>query len=229
MISRIHSKLGTAGLVVAIVALVAALTGAAFAAGGLTGQQEKQVKKIAKKFAGKNGATGPQGPAGAPGGKGDTGAQGKQGNQGEPGEDGEDGIDGEDGACSEANPECVLPSGATETGAWGTGPQGRPSVTPISFNLQLADAPSGMHFVNEAGEELNEEAPPVFETPVNCLGTVQAPTAPAGELCLYAAIESEISFNIFGGLDQLFTTGASAFFSGGPGSFGVGTWAVTAE
>jgi hypothetical protein len=55
MISRIHSKLGTAGLVVALVALVVALTGVAFAASGLNSKQKKEVKKIAKQFAGKQG------------------------------------------------------------------------------------------------------------------------------------------------------------------------------
>ena len=50
MISRIHSKLGTAGFIVAIVALVAAL-GVALAASGLNSKQKKEVKKIAKQFA----------------------------------------------------------------------------------------------------------------------------------------------------------------------------------
>ena len=57
MISRIHSKLGTAVLVVAIVALVVALTGVAVAEPVLT-QQKKEVKKIAEQFAGKPGAPG---------------------------------------------------------------------------------------------------------------------------------------------------------------------------
>ena len=80
--SRMHDKLGTAGLFVAIAALVAALAGTALAAGGLTKQQEKQVTKIAKKYAGKPGAQGPQGPqgpAGPAGAKGDPGAQGAPG------------------------------------------------------------------------------------------------------------------------------------------------------
>ncbi|HVV72142.1 MAG TPA: hypothetical protein VHI52_11700 [Verrucomicrobiae bacterium] len=56
-IQRIHQKLGTAGLIVAIVALVAALAGGAYAAGGgLSGKQKKEVTKIAQveaeKFAG---------------------------------------------------------------------------------------------------------------------------------------------------------------------------------
>lgn len=99
MFSRLHKKLGTAGLVVSIVALVAALAGGAYAAAGFTKAQEKQIAKIAKKSVkrGPIGKTGPPGPAGAPGAKGDTGAagtNGTNGTNGEPGEDGEDGTNG---------------------------------------------------------------------------------------------------------------------------------------
>ena len=65
--SRIHDKLGTAGLVVAVIALVFAMVGGAFAAAGLTTKQKKQVKTIAKKYAGKQGSAGPQGPQGVTG------------------------------------------------------------------------------------------------------------------------------------------------------------------
>ena len=83
MLSRVHSKLGTAGLVVAIVALVAALGGGAYAAsGGLSGKQKKEVEKISKKYAGKPGAPGANGNNGAPGAKGDTGAAGSSGTSG---------------------------------------------------------------------------------------------------------------------------------------------------
>lgn len=100
MLSRMHNKLGTAGLVVSIVALVAALAGGAYAAAGFTKAQEKQITKIAKKYAGKPGkrgkpgapgAAGPAGPAGAQGAKGDAGTNGTNGTNGEDGEDGEDG------------------------------------------------------------------------------------------------------------------------------------------
>ena len=71
MFSRMHNKLGTAGLLVAIVALVFAMVGGAYAAkGALTGKQKKEVEKIAKKYAGKPGAQGPQGAAGLVGPKG---------------------------------------------------------------------------------------------------------------------------------------------------------------
>jgi hypothetical protein len=228
MISRIHSKLGTAGLVVAIVALVAALTGAAFAAGGgLTSKQKKEVKNIAKQYAGKNGAPGAKGDAGAPGAKGDAGAPGKQGDQGIPGEDG---ADGEDGACSTANPECILPSGATETGSWAAGPGGLPTIVALPFNIPLAEAPEAMHFVNSAGEE-QKPASLEFQTPVICEGSAAAPTAPPGHLCIYAALEASpepLKFFPFGAFPKIFETGATAYFVGAEG-FAVGTYAVTAE
>lgn len=113
MLSRLHNKLGTAGLIVAIVALVAALTGAAFAAGGLTKRQEKQVKKIAKRYAGKRGPAGPAGPQGPAGAKGDTGAKGDRGEKGEKGEKGDRGLRGEDGSFAEE-----MQPGTTVRGNW---------------------------------------------------------------------------------------------------------------
>lgn len=223
MLSRIHSKLGTAGLVVAVVALVAALTGAAFAAGGLTKAQEKQVKKIAKKYAGKPGPVGPQGP------KGDQGVKGDQGPKGDTGAPGTPGGPGEDAACTGASPECILPSNATETGRWAVGPRLTPELVALSFNIPLATAPEAIHFINAAGEEKREGE---FKTPINCLGEAEEPTAKPGEVCVYAEEESEFFYSAeFGAGLPLRTTGA-IFLAGGSGEFGsfaFGTWAVTAK
>jgi hypothetical protein len=235
MISRIHSKLGTAGLVVAIVALVVALTGVAFAASGLNSKQKKEVKKIAKQFAGKQGPAGPQGPAGA---KGDTGSKGDKGDRGDKGEKGEKGDKGltgppgEDGACSEANPECVAPSGATETGVWAVGNDDGPSIVPLSFNLQLSEAPEALHYVNEAGKEVIAGFEEV--DPVNCLGSAAEPTAPAGDVCVYAAEEGIVSgfpgFIPEAFFEHLFTSGATFFISVKQfEDYAFGTWAVTAK
>ncbi len=211
MLSRVHNKLGTAGLVVAIVALVAALTGAAFAAGGLTKQQEKQVKKIAKKFAGKNGKNGAQGPAGPQGPKGDTGAKGDTGPAGAPGKDGEDGAPGapgEAGICSETNPVCELASGATLVGAWGTsGGQGASandiSLVPISFNQRISPAPDAAYeffpgfglklvdgkfvvygpFPEPVSAEEEQKDAEAFEK--DCPGSASEPEAARGVLCIY--------------------------------------------
>lgn len=232
MLSRIQSKIGTAGLVVAIVALVAALTGAAFAAGGLTKSQEKQVKKIAKQFAGKRGpkgatgATGLQGPKGDAGAKGETGPEGKEGKEGKAGKNGVDGEDGEAGVCSQANPTCVLPAGATETGIWASTGSGFQYV-PMSFNIPLPSAPTEINFVKENGKELG--AGGTEQTPVNCLGTVQDPKAKAGHVCLYAHFEFGLTYVGEGsGTPDLFKTGALTSISFPSGGAAAGTWAVTA-
>lgn len=84
MLSKLHSRLGTAGFMVAIVALIAAVTGTAFAAAGLNSKQKKEVKAIAKSFQG-TGPAGPQGPPGAPGAAGPKGADGAAGPAGKDG------------------------------------------------------------------------------------------------------------------------------------------------
>lgn len=95
MFSKLHQRLGTAGLVVAVVALAAALAGTALAAAGLNSTQKKEVKKIAKKYAGKPGAPGAQGP---PGPQGSAGSNGKNGTDGKNGADGQPGAKGDPGA-----------------------------------------------------------------------------------------------------------------------------------
>jgi hypothetical protein len=146
MLSRMHNKLGTAGLIVAVVALIAALGGAAFAASGkLTSREKKEVKKIAKKFA-KAGPTGPQGPKGDAGAKGDPGQAGAKGETGPEGPQGLQGATGEAGVCSEEEPECVLAPGAMETGllsvtASAAENEGEKIVATLSFPLRLSSAP----------------------------------------------------------------------------------------
>lgn len=185
MISRIHERLGTAGLVVACLALIAALTGTAIAAGGLTAQQEKQVKKIAKKYAGKNGApgqAGPQGPAGQAGPRGPVGANGKDGALGLTGPEGPIGPEGPPGpTCSETTGFCELPSGATETGnwlAWGDKTATLSfMVGSFSFPLRLNFEPT-LHFV---------ACPFGACTPTaECPSTeTKEPEAAPGQLCVY--------------------------------------------
>jgi hypothetical protein len=232
MLQRLRDRFGTAGLVVAIVALVAALAGTAIAAGGLTAKQKKEVKKIAKGFQGTGpaGPAGPQGPAG-PGGKdgaaGAAGANGKDGTsvtseqfsgtkeghcsgaggsrfvsasgatfacngkEGEPGEDGDPWTVGN-----------VLPSNATETGAWvlpfvaETGvPIGAETFDlPLSFPVKLAselDA-AHVHVISEGGKEYVFEGGEGKEvTPSNCEGSAAAPTAAPGHLCVYIGFAGE--------------------------------------
>jgi hypothetical protein len=245
---------------VAIVALVAALTGAAFAAGGgLTGKEKKEVKKIAKKFAGKPGAPGAPGPTGPQGAAGKDGANGTDGTNGTNGTNGKsvvltteaagancpDGgtkVEVEGSAASKkylCNGETgfteTLPSGETETGAWGV--YNNSSIVSLSFNIPLASAPTATHYVNPSGEEkVFNPALPGFEfvPATHCTGDFETPTAPPGEICVYAEQETQPApaFGFFpvGGAQKRFKTGATFLFTLEPGvaQQALGTWAVTA-
>jgi hypothetical protein len=144
MLSRIHNKLGTAGLIVAVVALIAALGGAAFAASGkLSPGEKKEVKKIAKKFAGKPGPAGPKGDTGA---KGDQGPKGDTGAKGDKGDAGNNGARGEAGMCSEENPECSLASGGMLTGIYSVAPgQSESDLANIAFPVRLSSPPIALY------------------------------------------------------------------------------------
>ena len=221
MLSRIHNKLGTAGLVVAVIALVAALAGTAIAAAGLNSKQKKEVTKIAKKYAGKPGTPGAQGPAGP---QGPAGSQGAAGPQGPTGPAGKFGPEGPEGVCSTSN--CVLPTGVTETGTFlAPGAEeaiegGAEADTNISFNIPLSSTPE-LHYVNKEGKEQSGEN---FIAPVNCLGTPEEPKAKPGQLCLYAKAETHYAFV----LGQPLKTGALLLFAHLE-SKGIawGVWAVT--
>lgn len=148
MISRLHNKLGTAGLIVAVVALVAALSGAAIAAGGLTKQQERQVKKIAKKFAGKPGKPGRNGQNGAPGPAGAVGPVGAPGATGAVGPQGPQGPQGDNGTFSTE----PLPAGESLSGMWAiSGGEGDLALDAISFPIRVFPAPTAV-FESEFGE-----------------------------------------------------------------------------
>jgi hypothetical protein len=192
MLSRLHSKLGTAGLVVAIVALVAALTGAAFAAGGLTKQQEKQVTKIAKKYAGKRGAQGAAGPQGATGPQGPKGDQGDQGPKGDEGERGERGLTGPPGGFGEElEAETTLRGNwsiaSKEIGAFATSsvsylmkyPGGTPATTVLVRSGESAECSAVSEPVKGLCEAENKAAGE------HCLGSVADPQAEPGFACFY--------------------------------------------
>jgi hypothetical protein len=251
MISRIHNKLGTAGLVVAIVALVAAVGGVAFAAQGLNSKQKKEVKKIAKKFAGKPGPAGPQGPAGAAGKDGANGTNGTNGTNGKSvvigtatvGQCAAGGSTVEVEGSGVKKAVCngktgwveTLPSEATETGAWAV--YNNTSVVSLSFNIPLADAPEAIHYVTPGEEEKVFVPGEGFKTvPATiCEGDFENPTAPPGNICVYAKVEENpvpnFGFVPIGGKLALFKTGATFQFSVEPGvgQTALGTWAVTAK
>ena len=227
MLSRIHNKLGTAGLVVAIVALVAALGGAAYAASDnhLSGGEKKEVKKIAKQFAGKKGATGAQGPAGTPGPAGKDGAKGATGSEGKQGLEGEKGATGIEGSPWTAGG--TLPSGKTETGSWGNPASGN-GILAVSFTLPLAAKPAAadIHVLKEGEEETTE-----------CPGTPEDPKAAKGQLCLYTFSNAEeavqVHTNFFSGQFEIpgliQVSGVNFPYGAAEGALAYGTWAVTAK
>ncbi len=244
MFSRIHDRLGSAGLIVAIIALVAALSGAAFAAKGnpgLSGKQKKEVKKIAQTEAKKFAAAGPPGQpgsAGAPGPKGDTGATGPAGAPGQDGEDGAPGPPGQDGEDGSPWVCCggTLPPGETETGSWaiGSGPEGLRRDS-ISFTIPLAEelAASEVHYINPSGEEVTEAE---VKAQTTCDGDAIEPAADPGHLCVYGGFELDIfAFSEFIFQVDKSSVGASQagalleFFVSSASGGGGGSWAVTAE
>lgn len=167
MFSRIHSRLGTAGFVLAIVALIVALSGAAYAAlPGLNSKQKKEVKKIAKTLVAP-GVPGAPGPAGA---KGDVGAKGDAGAAGGPGARGEKGEKGDPGPTT-----TKLAPGQTVKGLW-------------DFQVQNNAANEGRMTINFP--LLVEPAPIYKYVPLNgdiegCPGTVDNPQADRNYFCIY--------------------------------------------
>lgn len=155
MLSRVHNKLGTAGLIVAVVALIAALGGAAFAASGkLTSTEKKEVKKIAKQVA-KPGPAGAAGPAGPQGPKGDSGPKGDQGPKGDIGNTG---SKGEAGMCSEESPECNLAAGGTLTGLYSVAAGKEESdLANISFPVRVSPAPIALYPLEAVSKVLGAE------------------------------------------------------------------------
>jgi hypothetical protein len=198
---RLREPFGKAGLTVAILALVMAMVGGAFAANhaataSKAGKQGKQ---------GKPGKTGPAGPAGATGPAGPAGPKGAAGEPGAPGAPGEPGAPGAEGSPWTAGG--TLPSGSTETGAWGVQfagfeQEGEPGqiqsekkLVLISFPIRLSSPipltdikyVSNCEGFNPAERleacERNQAAAEAI-----CTGTAAEPTAPKGHLCVYQGI-----------------------------------------
>ncbi|TMK58949.1 MAG: hypothetical protein E6G51_01170 [Actinobacteria bacterium] len=216
--SRIHSKLGTAGFIIAVVALIAALGGTAFAVAGLNAKEKKEVKKIAKKFAGAQGLKGEVGP---PGPAGPTGPEGPAGKAGADGVDGEPGPPGPPGPAGPT--ETSLPAGKTEVGLWSfTNHSEGKYWTTISWPLRLENVGSyGFTWIGP-GESATTECP----------GSAEDPKALPGNICVYGQElqNTEKSFPEIGetlnfgvGLNLEFNTASGSTFSWGRGS-----WAVTA-
>jgi len=207
MLKRIHEKLGTAGLVIAVVALVVALGGTAFAAAGLNSKQKKEVKKIAKQFAGKQGPKGDPGSAGAQGAKGDQGPKGDQGSKGDEGNQGPKGDEGPAGPT-----ETELPEGKTMTGTFALRDSGLSWYwVNVSFPLRVVPAP-----------ELSTS-----DDTTHCKGTPASPQPAAGYFCVYPTQENNAFIGFIESPDS--TSGVNIEFPAVEASEPinvVGTWAV---
>jgi len=214
MFSRIHDKLGTAGLIIAVVALIAAFSGAALAKGVIITKLSQISPKVQKKL---KGAMGPQGPAGAQGPKGDPGPKGDAGAHGPEGPEGPQGVQGNPGPT-----ETKLPAGKTMKGLWdfqanqnafGLG------IMSITFPLRVEPAPTfeWVPSTTQAGE--NE----------HCPGDKEIPKAEPGWFCMYA----DVILGTTGPPSERATGSPSIGFRGewtieDETALAMGTWAVTA-
>lgn len=243
MFSRIHNKLGTAGLVVAIVALVAALAGTAVAAVGLTSQQKKEVKKIAKKFAGKPGPAGAVGPVGPQGPAGPAGKDGADGTDGTNGTSGKSIVTGTEAAATGncegrggvwvevegsgvkkyvCNGEGGEGGSATQTGLWAFENESSFYMVPISFSPQVENEPN-FNLIQWG------TTPTAIQGELSaCPGTPSDPEADPGEFCMYAEELVDATFSSANAYTVDRNSGFVIEFSIGSGKlgYGFGSWAV---
>jgi hypothetical protein len=248
MLSKLKGRFGGPGLLaLALIAAVAVTSVPAVAhpvanTSASLAKQVKQALKLSKK-AGKNakkalkvaGQPGPQGPAGPNGPAGPQGPAGPAGPQGAAGQQGPAGADGQDGSPWTAGG--VLPSAATETGAWSFGPMpdlgGAAGMNvPISFAIPLpAEIPAANVYFMDPGDP----AP----SPGCTGGSPADPKADPGYLCIYlqtvangsAGFSSQAASTTKPGSDSdagAGTTGAILPIEGEPLTTGWGTYAVTA-
>lgn len=144
------------------------------------------------------------------------------------GTEGEEGTPGKQGSPWTAGG--TLPSGSTETGAWGSYlPSGEEThaLSAISFSIALAVASKGMEYVEEGTTVAGK-----------CEGTAAEPTAAKGYLCVYEGAANEATEVVpfihsatnsaipgkTGALVLLVNEGTV-----GSETFIGGSWAVTAE
>ena len=140
------------------------------------------------------GVAGPQGPVGPAGPKGDTGAQGDQGEQGVPGPRGDQGEQGVPGPRGDQGEQGVpgprgfsawdvVPPGVTIAGYvnWNDGQtvaDNDPIYNSVAFPAVLPSPPVAVNFAPDS-------APETIDDDAACTGTAEAPTAPAGRVCVY--------------------------------------------
>lgn len=210
--------------VVGVLALTLALSGgAAYAAGKIGGKRIKRHAIHARHIArgavhprhlspdllsqlGSSGVNGQQGPRGPRGVRGPTGPRGRIGAKGPTGPQGPAGPEG--------SVPTTLPSRATLRGVFAlTGTTG--AETAESFSLETKQSPAA-HVIEAGGASTGD-----------CPGSASAPSAAAGQLCIYVAPGSATSVSVFAPADGSGTLGFGLRTTGdGRAS---GTWAVTAQ
>jgi hypothetical protein len=185
--------------VVATLALVFAMSGgAAYAASHFLITSTKQIKpSVLAQLKGRAGPAGPAGAAGVagavgPAGPAGTGAQGPAGPQGSVGPAGAEGEQGPKGEQGEPGPEgtigATLSAGKSERGTFVAAglvktPFGEVGVASISFVVPLPEAPA-VHYVPNGTPEGSD--------PEGCSGTLSAPKAAPGNVCLFGSVEVNI-------------------------------------
>jgi hypothetical protein len=262
--SRIREQFSTSALILSVIAIVLAATGATYAATNSGSALKQKVVKGPAGKRGPKGAPGAPGAQGPKGDTGSQGAQGPQGNPGGPGSPGANGKDAVVTPIDLGDPKCPgSVGGATvevkETSGTAVdicngvkgekgekGEKGKDGEIPTTLEPNKTEQGTWSLNASGGGEKiitinfpypLKEElgGPEVhFNDPAACTGGVTAPTAPAGNLCVYqqsltnAAFSEigEISFNqrgasIFGAVISFNVTDETK-----PSS-GYGSWAVS--
>jgi hypothetical protein len=218
--------------VAATLALVFAMSGGAMAANSYLINSTKQINpKVLKKLkgnAGKAGTNGAAGANGAPGATGLAGTSGAAGAKGETGLKGEKGEPGSKGEPGEPGPlVTTLPSGKTLRGSFAVSEEATATSqvarADVSFPFPLAASPTA-HVITVGGTPTTE-----------CPGSVESPQAEAGNLCIYAVQEVNLSKGIEVSDPTSGGSGASEFgwyarieAATASGARAIGTWAVTA-
>jgi hypothetical protein len=244
MFSRALGWVSYKNVVVTLV-LVFAMSGGAYAASRYKITSVKQISPgVVKLLKGARGPAGPQGLAGVNGAAGSPGEKGPKGDAGEKGAPGATGATGPKGATGKTGFTKTLPEGETETGEWAM--LGEASGASqffgdaVSFNIPLASAPT-VHYIRTSGmEPVAVEEPAGSNTFVEkevaqpaCPGSAAAPSAVAGNLCVYASSETGmlkiLSNIIFPRLSSFASEGLNPFAKARADPYGFGVWGPSEE